>query len=214
MSESSYAYHDASLGCHHAYLLPFLLQILDRLNLPLEQRRLFDLGCGSGAVCDFLYRQRGMKTVGVDHSESGIQAAKSAFPNLAFYKASAYDDLASQFGRFPVVLSLEVVEHLYYPRQFARSVFSLLEEGGTAIISTPYHGYWKNLALALTDKYDLHLNPLWDHGHIKFWSMKTLGALLHEAGLSEIRFVRVGRIPPLAKSMLAIAHRPRSAESP
>ncbi|MFN3682011.1 MAG: hypothetical protein ACK4VP_08235, partial [Nitrospira sp.] len=79
--------------------------------------------------------------------------------------------------------------------------------GGVAIVSTPYHGYWKNLALALSGKMDAHFTALWDHGHIKFWSIRTLRQLLQEAGFSEIRFLRVGRIPPLAKSMIAVAYR-------
>lgn len=76
--------------------------------------------------------------------------------------------------------------------------------GGVAIISTPYHGYWKNLALAVTGKMDRHFTALWDHGHIKFWSRKTLKKLLLEARFSDIKFVRVGRIPLFAKSMIAI----------
>ena len=55
---------------------------------------------------------------------------------------------------------------------------------------------------------DKHFTALWDHGHIKFWSMATLGELLEEAGLVELHFERVGRIPALAKSMIAIAHKP------
>ncbi len=80
--------------------------------------------------------------------------------------------------------------------------------GGTAILSTPYHGYWKNLALALSGKLDRHFTALWDHGHIKFWSMKTLTLLLEEAGFRDIRFARVGRVPALAKAMIAVARRP------
>ena len=35
----------------------------------------------------------------------------------------------------------------------------------------------------------------------------TLGQLLNEAGAQKIRFMRVGRIPPLAKSMIAAVQR-------
>ena len=83
--------------------------------------------------------------------------------------------------------------------------------GGTAILSTPYHGYWKNLALALSGQMDRHFTALWDHGHIKFWSMKTLALLLEEAGFRDIRFARVGRIPALAKAMIAVARRQGSS---
>lgn len=80
--------------------------------------------------------------------------------------------------------------------------------GGVAILSTPYHGYWKNLGLALTGRMDRHFTALWDHGHIKFWSVDTLGELLREAGFVDVRFERVERIPALAKSMIAIARKP------
>jgi 2-polyprenyl-6-hydroxyphenyl methylase/3-demethylubiquinone-9 3-methyltransferase len=75
------------------------------------------------------------------------------------------------------------------------------------VLSTPYHGYLKNLALAVSGKMDAHFTALWDHGHIKFWSRATLATLLREAGFSRVEFLRVGRIPPLAKSMIAVARK-------
>ena len=105
------------------------------------------------------------------------------------------------------MISLEVVEHVYDPRAYSATLYALVAKGGVAVISTPYHGYWKNLALALLGQMDKHYSPLWNHGHIKFWSMHTLRQLLREAGFKSIEFRHVGRIPPLAKSMIAIARR-------
>ena len=144
---------------------------------------------------------------GVDPSKEGIVQANAQYSNIKLYEGSAYDDLAQKYGQFPVVISLEVVEHVYYPRPYAATLYSLLQPGGIAIISTPYHGYFKNLVLSLTGKMDSHFTALWDYGHIKFWSMKTLSCLLTEAGFVDIRFERVGRIPVLAKSMIAIARK-------
>jgi hypothetical protein len=56
---------------------------------------------------------------------------------------------------------------------------------------------------------DGHFTALWDHGHIKFWSIETLTKLLNEAGFQDVRFHRVGRIPQLAKSMIAVARKPK-----
>ncbi len=103
-----------------------------------------------------------------------------------------------------------MVEHLYSPRLFARTVFNLVQPGGVAIVSTPYHGYLKNLILAVTGKLDSHFTALWDHGHIKFLSVRTLGQLMAEAGFSQIRFEFAWRINCLAKSMIVIAYRPSS----
>jgi 2-polyprenyl-6-hydroxyphenyl methylase/3-demethylubiquinone-9 3-methyltransferase len=112
------------------------------------------------------------------------------------------------FGRWPFVLCLEVVEHVYFPHRLARTLLELCEPGGRAIVSTPYHGYWKNLALSLVPgAWDRHHHPLSDHGHIKFWSAATLSVLLCQAGFASVRFERVGRIPALAKSMIAVAER-------
>jgi len=202
-----YRYLSAMPGHHHAYLLPTVQRTLDGLDLPPPARRLFELGCGNGSVAQVL-SGRGWDVTGVDPSVQGIEQARAAYPELKLFNGSAYDDLVGLYGQFPVVLSLEVVEHVYAPRDFARTVFSLLEEGGTAVISTPYHGYWKNLALAVTGKLDAHFTALWDHGHIKFWSVRTLGELLREAGFVDIRFERVGRVPALAKSMVAVARKP------
>lgn len=201
---SGYKYDQPGLGHSHEYLLPSVFLSLKTISLPTERRRIFDLGCGNGSVAHALWKH-GWDVTGVDPSEEGIDQARRNYPQLQLYSGSAYEDLSKLHGQFPIVLSLEVVEHVFFPRQYAATLFSLVEPGGVAIISTPYHGYWKNLALALSGKFDNHFTALWDYGHIKFWSIKTLGALLEEAGFREIKFMRVGRIPILAKSMIAIA---------
>lgn len=205
---AGYRWDSAELTPAHDFLLPALLRELRQLRGDVAERvRLFELGCGNGSVANVLSKH-GWEVTGVDPSTEGIAQAHARFPHLDLHEGSAYDDLASTYGRFPVVRSLEVVEHVYFPRRWAATLISLLEPGGTAIVSTPYHGYWKNLALAVSGKLDAHFTALWDHGHIKFWSIQTLSALLREAGFTDIRFERVGRVPPLAKSMIAVAHRP------
>lgn len=206
-SNEGFRWADAAPTHAHSYLLPAVVAELERIKPQLREHRLFDLGCGNGSVA-YALSQAGWDVSGVDPSAEGIEQARTAYPRLKLQVGSAYDDLASRYGRFPVVISLEVVEHVYYPRMYAATLFDLVEPGGVAVVSTPYHGYWKNLALALSGKLDAHFTVLWDHGHIKFWSMRTLSILLADAGFRDIRFKRVGRIPPLAKAMVAIARKP------
>lgn len=208
-SISGYRWQDAELNFSHAYLLPALKSELANIRKGNSSvQTLFDLGCGNGSVANAL-NEEGWAVTGVDSSDEGIERANSQYQHLKLYKGSAYDDLVAAYGQFPVVISLEVVEHLYSPRECARNLFNLVESGGVLIISTPYHGYLKNLALAITGRFDRHFTAMWDHGHIKFWSIRTLTDLLSEAGFREIRFERVGRLPQLAKSMIAIAKKPR-----
>lgn len=204
---SCYSHPGANLNHSHDYLLPALEQVIGSSAPPGADRRIFDLGCGNGSVAGWLTK-RGFDVTGVDPSGEGIEHANRCYPGLKLYEGSAYDDLAAVYGRFPVVVSLEVVEHVYSPRKYAATLYSLIEKGGVAIISTPYHGYLKNLTLALTNRMDAHFTALWDNGHIKFWSIKTLRLLLEEAGFQDIKFRRVGRVPALAKAMIAVARKP------
>lgn len=204
---SGYRYADAGGSPSHDYLLPTVLRLLDGLDVSERDKRLFELGCGNGSVARGL-TQRGWDVTGVDPSAEGIAHANHCHPELKLHTGSAYDNLAGQYGQFPVVLSLEVVEHVFAPRHYARTLFELVAAGGSAIISTPYHGYWKNLAMAVSGRMDKHFTALWDNGHIKFWSIATLSELLEEAGFVDIRFERVGRVPALAKSMIAITRKP------
>lgn len=200
---TTFHYGHSGLRDAHKVLLPTLQSIISE-RVP-KCGRLFDCGCGNGSAAAHLARQ-GYQVTGVDPSEEGIAFANREHPECDLHCGSAYDDLRV-YGRFPLVYSLEVVEHLYYPRRLAKAIYDLLEPGGTAVLSTPYHGYLKNLVVCLANGFDHHVNPLFDGGHIKFFSMNTLAELLREVGFSEIQFRRVGRIPPLAKSMFAIARK-------
>jgi 2-polyprenyl-3-methyl-5-hydroxy-6-metoxy-1,4-benzoquinol methylase len=198
---SAFEYSHAELTWSNHYLWPVLRRIVEARDWP--ERRAFEIGCGNAAIANLL-STLGFAVTGIDPSESGIAVARAAYPHLRVAVGDAYDDLAGQYGTFPLVVSLEVIEHCFYPRRFARTFHDLIERGGVGVLSTPYHGYLKNLVLALAGQWDAHLGPLWDGGHIKFFSVRTLQLLLEEVGFQQVDFIRVGRIPPLAKSLVAV----------
>ncbi len=131
MSEeiSGYVWASAELTRSHDYLLPALKEILAGETLLQDRKRLFELGCGNGSVANELVRL-GWDVTGVDPSEQGIAQANARYPAIPLRIGSAYDELAAQYGTFPVVVSLEVVEHVYAPRKYAATLFSLIEQGG------------------------------------------------------------------------------------
>src|SRR5262252_7412128 len=201
---SGFAWTDADATTAHDYLFPAIRQLLGELELPSPRKRLLDIGCGNGSLTARVH-ELGWSVIGIDPSDQGIAQARRRHPALDFRQMSAYEDLRARLGTFPVAISLEVVEHLYAPRDYVARVFDSLEDRGTFILSTPYHGYWKNLALALSGRLDRHFTALWDNGHIKFWSVATIRQLLEERGFTIERVLRVGRLPALAKSMLIVA---------
>jgi 2-polyprenyl-6-hydroxyphenyl methylase/3-demethylubiquinone-9 3-methyltransferase len=200
-----YGYSDSQPGWASHYLHPVIRPLV--CDLPAGSV-VADLGCGNGS---FLarYRDRRWVLYGLETSVSGLNAARSAYPEIIFEQADLVQDLSSHplAGRCDLVLSTEVIEHVFLPRQFVRNCQMFLRHGGRLILSTPYHGYAKNLALALTGKMDDHFTALWDFGHIKFWSRQTLTQLLEEAGLEVVSFHGTGRIPYLWKSMVIVARK-------
>lgn len=210
---NEYRYFNAAAGHTEAYLWKPVLESLSKncsattTATTSTSNRILDLGCGNGAFANHLH-QLGYQTIGIDPSVSGIRCAKECWPQQEFHVGSAYDDLASTFGQFDAIVSLEVVEHVYAPREYIRSVFNATRPGGSVFISTPFHGYWKNLCIAISGNGNQHYNPMWDHGHIKFWSMETLTKLLLEVGFVGVKFKFAGRFYPLWKSMIVIATKP------
>lgn len=205
-----YGFWHAEASHMHARFMPQVLAFAGDLT---PGTRVLDVGCGNGYTCgEFL--KRGCRVVGVDLSEKGIVLARGAHPDGRFEVISAESDILAQLREepFDIVVSTEVVEHLYAPRGWARACFEALRPGGKFICTTPYHGYLKNLLISVAGRWDRHANPLWDGGHIKLWSKATLTALLLEANFVSLDWRGVGRAPFLWMTMVCKAERPASAE--
>jgi 2-polyprenyl-3-methyl-5-hydroxy-6-metoxy-1,4-benzoquinol methylase len=198
-----FSYADATSGHHHAYLLSPLFNLLSQHRLHTSSNKLqaLDLGCGNVSLSQKI-AQQGYEVVGVEDSASGILFARQNVPGCRFIQASIYNLPSELEYAFDIVVAAEEIEHLLYPRELLRTAKRCLRPGGSLILITPYHSYWKNLTLALLGKIDQHYTALWDGGHVKFFSVATLTQLLQEEGFSQINFKFAGRVPLLWKSML------------
>ena len=78
---SGYAYGDGELNDSHHYLVPSLLTILASLPIAPGDRRVFDLGCGNGAVASVL-EQKGYQVTGVEVSTQALEHARGRYPHL------------------------------------------------------------------------------------------------------------------------------------
>lgn len=146
---------------------------------------------------------------GIEPARQGLALAHASYPALTgLQQGTIYEDLPARFGAFEAVVSLEVIEHLYFPRRLAQAAFALLEPGGVLVVSTIYHGYLKNIATAVLGRFDRKMNPLWDHGHIKFFSPRTLSRLFEECGFVGVTVTRPDLFPIFARSMVVAGRKP------
>lgn len=201
MSEyKDYNWENSDFTCAHSFLMDDLIKLLSKND------KILDVGCGNGALANHLLKS-GYNVFGTDASETGINIANQINPGRFYIQDLTKDTLpeALQNMEFDTIVSTEVVEHLYAPREYISFCKQVLGKEGKLILSTPYNGYLKYLALSLLGQMDRHLTVLWDGGHIKFWSRKTLTILLEEQGFEVVKFIGCGRLPYLWKSMIIVA---------
>lgn len=200
---ASYGWRSSSPPRTSHFLSPKIKQIVTNLSV----RRVADLGSGNGALCSELSAMN-LEVVGIENDGDGVLVSQSAYPQLRFYNFGVQDDPAKLLAheeRFDAVISTEVIEHLFSPHLLPQFAHAILRDDGYLLLSTPYHGYLKNLALSILGKWDHHHTALWHGGHIKFWSRATLTKLLEENGFQVQRFYGAGRFPYAWKSMLILA---------
>jgi 2-polyprenyl-3-methyl-5-hydroxy-6-metoxy-1,4-benzoquinol methylase len=194
-----YGFYESAPAHTFGYLQEPLLAMLSKDN----NKCILDLGCGNGYLANFLIAN-GYNAFGTDASVKGIAIANETNKGRFFVQDLSTDKLPVELRGepFDTVISTEVIEHLYDPESFISFCKAVISNGGEIIITTPYHGYLKNLMLSLFNKWDTHLDPMWRGGHIKFWSRKTLSKALVGASFTDIKFTGCGRMPYFWKSMI------------
>ncbi|MEI8285419.1 MAG: class I SAM-dependent methyltransferase [bacterium] len=192
-----YGWYNNAQSCSQAYLEPAVLAICKKFK-PVS---VLDVGTGNGAMLPVWVRQ-GWHVSAIEPDTDGYEIARGV-PGADVRQFGVGDELPAEWQEvFDVVICLEVVEHLFNPHLLVETALDVLKPGGYAVVSTPYHGYLKNLALALADKWDFHHHPERVGGHIKFWSKKTLRALFEANSFRAVSFNGAGRLPYLWSSML------------
>jgi len=199
---ADYGWKDETPRPTHAYLAEPIRDILVKINA----RKVLDLGCGNGVLSHWL-QACGFDVTGCDVDCGGLAIAANGKSGAKFKEVGVYDPPEKLIEKdFDVVVATEVVEHLFLPSALARFARAIVKsEEGYLIVTTPYHGYFKNLLIAITGKWDRHHTALWEGGHIKFWSRRTLSALLEENGFEVVDFKGVGRFFGFWKSMILVA---------
>ena len=179
----------------------YLLRLLPKS----QSFTLVDLGFGDASFLDKVNHQFPLARLsGIERDLEGFHKATFKLPDLQLFNISI-DQVASpiyyQPNTFDFVISSEVIEHMYDPSDLFKAASYLLKPSGKLIITTPYHGYLKNLCLSILNKWDRHFHVNRLHGHIKFFSNSSLRRLACNNDFKALSFGGIGRLPFLWKSM-------------
>ena len=191
---------------HMAARLAFLLE-----HAP-AGARVLDVGCAEGRFTSELARA-GREAVGIDVAAEPLRRARERDPGIDVRLVDPRGSWPFADVSFDVVWAGEVIEHVADTAGWLSEVRRVLRSGGALVLSTPAHERLTRLALGLRGRaFEARLDPRSDH--LRFYTRRTLVALLEDFGFEEIRTRALGGLPGARRVQLAAARRARYRATP
>lgn len=164
---------------------PLRANFIDQRS-PVAGRRLLDVGCGGGILCEAM-AQRGAVVTGIDMGEAPLSVAKlhQLESGLSIdYQQITAESLAEQHaGQFDVVTCLEMLEHVPDPASVIKACATLCKPGGHVYFSTINRNPKSYLFAVIGAEYVLKLLPKGTHEYTKFIRPSELAQWIRYAGL-------------------------------
>lgn len=148
---------------------------------PLAGKTALDVGCGAGLLAEPLARL-GAKVTAIDAAEPLIAAARAHADGQGLDIDYRVGEIAALPGRFDLVTSMEVIEHVADPDAFIGALAARLAPGGLMILSTPNKTAMSKLLMVGVAE-AVGTIPRGTHDFEKFIAPERMKLLLAEYGL-------------------------------
>jgi methionine biosynthesis protein MetW len=154
--------------------------------VPVEARRILDLGCSSGVLGAALKQRQDAEVFGI---EVDADYAADARQRLDRVVTADVEQLlagpdADELGRFDCVIAADVLEHLRDPWFALTAATRLLVDDGKAVVSLPNVRYWETfLQLGLRGTWPRRDEGIFDRTHLRWFAYGDAVELMQQAGL-------------------------------
>lgn len=141
--------------------------------------RFLDIGCNGGFIAEAA-RERGFEAHGLDIDPVSIAYAKEHYPANSFFLGTT-EQFEVEAGRFDLIYSSEVIEHVPDVQSFVAATARLLNPGGYYFVTTPDVSHWRRPKDLV--RWDGFSPP----SHCIYFNPKSLRGLLERHGLKVVR---------------------------
>jgi 2-polyprenyl-6-hydroxyphenyl methylase/3-demethylubiquinone-9 3-methyltransferase len=162
-----------------------------------------DFGCGAGRFVAAL-REAGADPVGVEIAEAALERARANVPGADLRLLEPDGSLPLEHASVDLVWCSEVLEHAAEPAHLLLEARRVLRPGGRLLVTVPFHGRVKGALVALL-RFEAHFDPRGQH--LRFFTRRSLAAMLGEAGFTDVRVEPEGGPPLLRESLVGRARR-------
>ena len=166
------------------------LQVIKDLQIINKKTLVLEIGCGDGSFMEVLQQEFECKIIGLDIASQAVVMAKKK--GLRVRKWDIEKPFPFLKNSFDLIISRQVIEHIYDPDIMLDNVHKVLKKEGTLFLTTPNLSVWfnrlilllgfqpfyteistrdKTLGLSFTKKFTPNRQPI---GHIRVFTAKAL----------------------------------------
>ena len=143
--------------------------------------KVLDLGCGSGALGQYLAETRSCVSDGVTWSEAEAAHARPHYRHVHVADLETAD-LPTLFAgeRYDAIVCADVLEHLRHPESVLAAARNMLSAEGRLLISVPNASYSGLIAELLKGEFKYRKEGLLDETHLRFFTRRSLVRFMTE----------------------------------
>ena len=166
-------------------------------------RRVLDVGAADGIVSRRL-TERGWRVTGIEGDPALAQAGAPHCERMI--TANLNREIPDMTGPFDAIVYGDVLEHLIDPLRVLVELDRALGPEGFVVISVPNIAHFYIRLLLLLGRFDYIDRGILDDSHLRFFTARSLRALIADAGLTIERFTATPA--PLYQVLPVSWHRP------